>query len=100
MAKMFLEFEWDEEKAQRNLKKHAVSFDEAISVFADPLSITISDIEHSSNIETRYIDIGISNNKRILVVVYTERNNKIRIISCRIATKHEREYYEQHQRRR
>ncbi len=89
---MFLEFEWNEEKAQRNLKKHAVSFDEAISVFADP--------DHSSNIETRYIDIGISNNKRILVVVYIERNNKIRIISCRRATKYELEHYEQHQRRR
>jgi uncharacterized protein len=97
---MFLEFEWNEEKAQRNLKKHAVSFDEAISVFADPLAITIADPDHSSNIETRYIDIGISNNKRILVVVYIERNNKIRIISCRRATKYELEHYEQHQRRR
>jgi uncharacterized protein len=87
-------FEWDEKKAKTNYAKHQVGFDEAKTVFNDPLSITIHDKEHSLN-EHRYVDIGISNKRRLLVVVYTERDSNIRIISSRRATKSEREAYEE-----
>jgi uncharacterized DUF497 family protein len=86
-------FEWDSEKAKANLKKHKVIFAEAITVFDDPLSITIHDPHHSIE-EEHYIDIGYSIRGRILVVVYIERESGIRIISCRRATKSERETYE------
>jgi len=91
-------FEWNENKAQLNLQKHGVSFDEAVSVFTDPLSITISDVEHSNN-EPRYIDIGTSNENRLLVVIYTEQDQNIRLISCRPATSNERKSYESSQSR-
>ncbi|MBI2556643.1 MAG: BrnT family toxin [Planctomycetes bacterium] len=91
---MKLNFEWDEEKAKANLKKHKVSFDEATTIFIDPFSITIPDIDHSMD-EQRYIDIGSSGNGRVLVVVYTERGSNIRIISCRKATLSERKHYEE-----
>ena len=87
-------FEWDEEKAKANLKKHRVSFDEATTVFSDPFSITILDPDHSVD-EQRYIDIGSSDKSRVLVVVYTERGANIRIISCRKATSSERRLYEE-----
>ena len=90
---MKLSFEWDEEKAKANLKKHRVSFDEATTVFIDPFSITIPDPDHSAD-EQRYIDIGSSDKGRVLVVVYTERGSNIRIISCRKATPSERKLYE------
>ena len=91
---MKLNFEWEEEKAKANLKKHRVSFDEATTVFIDPLSITIPDPDHSVD-EQRYIDIGSSDKGRVLVVVYTERGSNIRIISCRKATPSERKLYEE-----
>ena len=91
---MELTFEWDEEKGLLNRKKHGVGFDEAKTVFNDPLSITIADLQHSGN-EDRYIDIGLSVRGRLLVVSYTERESNIRIISCRKATKSERKTYEQ-----
>jgi len=91
---MKLSFELDEEKAKANLKKHRVSFDEAITVLIDSFSITIPDPDHSLD-EQRYIDIGISDNGRVLVVVYTERGSNIRIISCRKATPSERKLYEE-----
>ena len=91
---MKLNFEWDEEKAEENVKKHRVSFDEATTVFIDPFSITIPDPDHSVD-EQRYIDIGSSDKGRVLVVVYTERGESIRIISCRKATSSERKLYEQ-----
>ena len=90
---MKLNFEWDEEKATANLKKHGVSFDEAITVFTDPFSITKYDPDHSVD-EQRYIDIGISDEGRVLVVSYTERSTNIRLISCRKATSSERRFYE------
>ena len=90
---MKLNFEWDEEKAKTNFKKHRVSFDEAMTVFLDPFSIMISDPDHSVD-EQRYIDIGSSDKGRVLVVVYTERRSNIRIISCRKATPTERKLYE------
>ena len=87
-------FEWDPEKAQKNLKKHEVSFDEASSVFDDPLFITLLDDEHSAD-EERYITIGISNKTRLLLVAHTERDNCIRIISARKATKNEETFYKE-----
>jgi uncharacterized DUF497 family protein len=73
-------FEWDEEKAHANLRKHGISFDEAATVFADPFSMTIPDPDHSLD-EQRSIDVGSSEKDRLLVVVYAERGARIRIIS-------------------
>ena len=91
---MPLSFEWDEHKAESNLKAHGVSFQEATTVFADPLSITIPDPDHSS-VEMRSLDLGLSYLGRLLVVSYTERGNKIRLISARLATRNERKQYEE-----
>ena len=88
-----LSFEWDIEKAKGNERKHGVTFDEASTVFADPLSLTIHDPLHSEN-EERFILIGNSHKSRILIVVHTERAENIRIICARKATKNERSYYE------
>ena len=86
-------FEWDVKKAKINLEKHGVSFEEASTVFKDTLSLTIDDPLHSSD-EKRLVLIGISYNNRMLVVVHTERDNHIRIISSRKPTKKERLEYE------
>lgn len=91
---MHLRFEWDESKSTANLHKHGVSFEESTTVFGDPQSLTIYDEAHSQQ-EDRYIDIGLSASGRVLVVVYTERNESIRIISCRKATLTEQRQYEQ-----
>ena len=91
---MALEFEWDPAKAKRNLKDHGVSFDDATTIFRDTLSITISDPDHSDS-ENRFIDIGMSHRMELLVVSYTERKDKIRIISARRATRAERKNYEE-----
>lgn len=88
-----MQFEWDADKAAGNARKHGIRFDEAKTVFADRQSITISDPMHSIE-EDRYIDIGYSERGRLLVVVYIERNARIRIISCRKATNTERILYE------
>ena len=93
-AETDLDFEWDEDKAAANLKKHKISFGEAKTIFADPFSVTIDDPTHSIS-EHRFVDIGTSANGKILVVSYTERGQKIRLISCRKATKAEREIYEE-----
>ena len=87
-------FEWDENKARSNLQKHGVSFDEAKTVFLDPLSMTIAD-PTDTIAEERLVDIGASVRGRILVVVYTERGSNIRLISCRKATPMEVKAYEQ-----
>jgi uncharacterized protein len=92
---MSLTFEWDEQKAEQNLRKHQVDFEEAKTVFGDPYAITIPDPQHSAS-ESRYIDIGYSSRRRLLVVVYTERGPNIRIISCRRATRRERRVYEEY----
>jgi hypothetical protein len=89
-----MDFEWDKDKATANLKKHKISFDEAKTIFDDQFSITINDPAHSFE-ERRYVDIGISSKGNILVVSYTERGTRIRIISCRKATKSERKVYEE-----
>jgi uncharacterized DUF497 family protein len=85
-------FEWDESKALKNERKHKVAFEEAKTVFDDPLSLTIPDPDHSES-EDRFVDIGKSSRGRILVVVYTERGESIRIISSRKANKRERKQY-------
>ena len=91
---MGLRFEWDRRKAARNLAKHGLSFDEASTVFADGLSLTIPDPDHSED-EERWIIIGQSNRGRLLVVVHTEDGTMVRIISAREAEKRERVRYEE-----
>ena len=87
-------FEWDPNKGRRNLEIHGVSFDEASTAFKDTLSLTIHDPLHSDE-EDRFILIGNSYKNRLLVIVHLERENKIRIISARKATKKERKQYEE-----
>ena len=91
---MALEFEWDPRKAELNLKEHGVSFDDATTVFRDTLSITIADPGHSGS-EDRFVDIGMSHRGQLLVVSYTERKDRIRIISARTPTRAERKTYEE-----
>ena len=86
--------EWDEEKAQINLIKHGVSFEEATTVFEDPIAVTFSDQDHSET-EERFVTIGYSAQLRVLLVINTEREDNIRIISARKATPSERKLYEQ-----
>lgn len=89
-----MEFEWDESKAATNFKKHGVSFEEAKTVFDNPLAVIFDDQTHSSINEQREIIIGHSRQNRLLLVSFTERSNNIRIISARLATRREREDYE------
>jgi uncharacterized DUF497 family protein len=91
---MGLQFEWDEAKAKQNRRKHGVSFEEASTVFADALALTIDDPLHSDE-EDRFVTLGESDRRRVLVVVFTERGDKIRIISARVATRWERKDYEE-----
>ena len=86
-------FEWDEHKASANLENHGVSFDEAVTVFADAMAVTFSDTDHSEG-EDRSRTYGLSNKQRLLVVVHTERKNNIRLISARKATRYEKTIYE------
>ena len=88
-----MQFEWDREKAKKNLRRHRVSFDEAVTVFYDPLSATFEDPDHSVD-EERLITIGYSSYNSILVVSHVERGKIIRIISARPATAHERKRHE------
>lgn len=89
-----MEFEWDEAKASINERKHGVSFREAATVFGDQLAITFSDPDHSEY-EQRFLTFGLSRLNRLLVVAYTERGIKTRIVSARPMTKHERVIYEE-----
>jgi uncharacterized DUF497 family protein len=88
-----MHFEWDRAKADVNRRKHKVAFDEAASVFYDPLSATFPDPD-SSRIEERLVTIGQSSRQRLLVVVHKEQGETIRIISARLATAHERKRHE------
>lgn len=90
---MLIGFEWDSAKARSNAEKHGVSFEEASTVFDDPLAVTIDDPEHSAN-EERFVTIGESDRGSFLVVCHCDRHNKIRIISSRFATPGERRDYE------
>ncbi len=89
-----MEFEDDPVKAARNLKKHKVSFEDAASVFGDPMSYTFADPDHSVG-EERWLMFGLSQAKRVLAVIYTHRRGKYRIISARLATRRERKIYEE-----
>lgn len=89
---MSLRFEWDEGKAGRNIEKHGVPFEEAATVFGDPLSLTIEDPAHSWG-EERFVTMGDSYAHRLLVVVHTDRNDVVRIINAREATRRERRDY-------
>ena len=91
---MPLNFQWDENKARTNLAKHGVGFEEAATVFGDPLSLTIPDPAHSQN-EDRFVILGTSHNGKSLVVVPTERGDSIRLISARRASRQERKKYEE-----
>ena len=88
-----MDFEWDHEKAEVNQRKHGVSFAEAMTVFADPLSLTGFDPEHSED-EDRYITMGLSVAGRLLLVSHTDRSEKVRLISVRKASQRERRDYE------
>ena len=88
-----LEFEWDPDKAATNVAKHGVSFEEAATVFGDPLSLTVYDPDHSQD-EDRFITMGTSTDGRLILVSHMDRDDRIRIISARVATKRERKAYE------
>jgi hypothetical protein len=89
-----MEFEWNPRKAGNNWQKHGVTFNEAHTVFADPLAKIFDDPDHSTE-ETREIIIGRSIEDRMLIVSFTERSGRVRIISARPATKRERSHYEE-----
>jgi uncharacterized DUF497 family protein len=89
-----MRFEFDAVKAAQNLKKHKVSFEEAASVFGDPMAYTFSDPDHSVG-EYRWLTFGTSAQGKILSVAYTERRGKVRMISARLSTKQERRIYEE-----
>lgn len=88
-----MRFEWDRVKAERNFRKHRVSFDEAVTVFYDPLAATFDDPDHFAG-ERRFITVGYSSRQRLLVVAHVERAQNIRIISARLATPGERKRHE------
>lgn len=93
-----MEFEWDTGKAQSNAEKHGIGFAEAMTVFGDPLEVTIPDPDHSES-EDRFLSLGRSERSRLLVVAYTEREGRIRLISAREAEPRERKTYEWEQSR-
>ena len=88
-----MRFEWDPGKAQRNLARHGVSFDEAATVFGDSLAVTIHDPDHSQE-EERFLTTGLSNRHRLIIVAHTEREDRVRIITARDVTPRERSQYE------
>lgn len=88
-----MEFEWDPDKAAANVEKHGVEFSEAMTVFGDPLELTIADPDHSED-QFRFLSIGVSAAGRPLVVSYTERQGRTRIINARETTPKERKQYE------
>jgi len=88
-----MHFEWDRAKAERNRRKHGITFDEAVTAFHDPLSATFGDPDHSTS-ERRLVTVGYSSRDRLLVVSHTESDETIRIISARLATTAERNRHE------
>jgi uncharacterized DUF497 family protein len=88
-----MEFEWDDDKAERNLAKHGVLFQDAATVFGDPLSITYFDPDHSND-EDRFITVGHTAAGQLLIVSHTDRGERIRLISARRATRKEKKAYE------
>ena len=97
---MPIRFDWDPRKDRRNQRKHGVGFDEASTVFADTLSITIADPDHSDD-EERWVIMGVSHRQRLLVVVHREDEQEgVRIVSARPANPDERREYEEGRARR
>lgn len=88
-----MKFQWNPAKASSNIKKHGISFEEAVTVFSDPFAITIVDPDHSTE-ECRLLTTGRSKLQRLLVVSHTERQNEVRLISARLVTRNERKIYE------
>lgn len=88
-----MRFQWDAEKAQSNLKKHGITFEEALTVFYDPLAATFDDPDHSQH-ERRLVTVGYSARGRLLLVCHTERARSVRLVSARPATKRERKRHE------
>lgn len=89
-----MQFEWDPDKDRRNQRKHGISFAEAATAFGDPLALTIPDPEHSKD-EHRFVTTGLSAKQRYVVVVHTDRDNGVRLISARNAKPSERHAYEE-----
>lgn len=89
-----MKFEWDAEKAAKNLQKHGVSFEDVSSVFGDPFAGTIRDPLHSTA-EARFVTIGMTSGQRLVVVVHTDRSDRVRIISARPATRAEKKKHEE-----
>ena len=89
-----MRFEWDPRKAAANLKKHGVTFQEAATVFGDPLAITFQDPDHSEE-EERQMTYGLSQQMRLIVVSHTQRKDQMRIISARLMDRKERVIYEE-----
>ena len=87
-------FTWDRHKAERNVQKHGVHFSEGCSVLDDPLSTTFPDEDHPAD-EQRFVTVGMSESFRLMVVVHTDRGNTVRMISARVATRRERQFYEE-----
>jgi uncharacterized DUF497 family protein len=92
---MAYRYHWDPAKARANLAKHGVSFEEAATAFGDPLSVSIVDPDHSSPDEARFLLLGHSSAGRLLVVAHTEAGDDIRLISARLASRRERQRYEE-----
>lgn len=86
-------FEWDDAKARSNLRKHGVSFEDAVTVFDDPMAVTRDDPDHSED-ERRFVTMGSSKAGRLLVVCHCDRTDRIRLISARKANRGERRYHE------
>lgn len=91
-----MNFEWDPGKARQNRRKHRISFEEAATIFGDPLAITYPDPDHSI-LEQRFITVGLSRVNRVLIVAHTDRDQNIRIISARKTTDRERRHYEEYE---
>ena len=91
---MPLGFSWEPRKAAGNERKHGVSFEEAVTAFGDPLSLTVTDLQHSET-ENRFIPLGLSATSRLLVVAHVERGDDIRLINARLASRRERIEYEE-----
>ena len=89
-----MKFEWDPKKATANFKKHGVTFQEAATIFGDPLAITFDDPDHSMS-ENQYITFGLSLQKRLIVVSHTERGDRTRIINARLMDRKEIRIYEE-----
>ena len=87
-------FEWDRTKAESNRRRHGVTFDEGSTVFGDPLAMLMPDPDHSVG-EERYLLLGMSTRRRLLVVAFAERPPRTRLISARRATRQERRKYEE-----